>query len=82
MRIINLNFEERKQQVLDYIKANTGKYNGSEISYKLGIFSIKELKKINGHYVGVFSELEKEGKIKYDYKAAKWYIPTTMDQFI
>jgi hypothetical protein len=76
-----LKFEERKQQVLDYIKANSYKYNGSEISYELNIWSIKELKKVNGHYVGVFTELEREGKIKYDYKAQKWYAATTLEDF-
>jgi hypothetical protein len=77
----NRNWEKRKQQLLDYIRANSGKYNGAEISYKLNIFSIKELKKINGHYVGYFKELEQENKIQYDYHEQKWYAKTTLDQF-
>ena len=77
-----MNFEERKQQVLDYIKTNSYKYNGSEISYDLNLFSIKELKIINGKYVGVFTELEQEDKIKYDWTAQKWYVPTTLDEFL
>ena len=81
-----MNWEQRKQQVFDYIKDNSGKYNGSEISHKLNIFSIKELKIENGHYIGYFTELARENKIKYDYEKEKWYIlgtaTTTLDDFM
>ena len=67
------NRKERKQQVLDYVRANSGKYNGAEIEWNLKIHSIKELKIVNGHYVGYLTELENEGLIKYDRKKQKWY---------
>ena len=51
---------EIKEQVLDYIRANNGKYNGSEISWNLNNWKI------------TFKELEKENKIIYF--GQKWHI--------
>jgi activator of HSP90 ATPase len=67
-------WNDRKKEVYKFIKNNSGKYNGVEICFKLNVSGINELKLVKGHYIGYFSELEKEGKIKYDYKAEKWHI--------
>ncbi len=77
-----MDWNKRKQQVLDYIRANSGKYNGAEIEDKLEIFSINELKQIKGRYISYLGELETEGKIKYDWKDQQWYAVITLDNFI
>lgn len=67
-------WNQRKQQVYDHVKTNSYKYNGAEIEDTLDISSIKELKIEDGKYISYLGELEREGKIKYDYRAHKWYI--------
>lgn len=54
--------QKLKQKVLDYIIANNGKYNGSEITWNLNIWNVE-----------LFRELEQENKIRYDYDKQKWY---------
>lgn len=65
-------WEERKQELLEYIRAHSGKFNGSEISYTLN-HSLKDLKVVDNHYLGYYEALTKEGRIRYDMRLAKWY---------
>ncbi len=69
-------WHEIKQQVLDYIREHSGRYNGSEISY-LFSHGIIDLKLIEGHYICYYSELEREGLIRYDEKEQKWFQMST-----
>ena len=64
-------WEQRKQETLEYIRKHSGKHNGLDISYTLN-HGLKDLKVINDNYVGYYKVLTDEGLIKYDYDKQVW----------
>jgi hypothetical protein len=68
-----LAFQLKKAEILEYIKKNSGKFNGSEIEFDLNVNSLKYLKIQNGKYTSPLGELAKEHKIYYHYGKEKCF---------